>query len=85
LEAHRKWRYCLDIGKQQIVGNGVTLVVRGNVSLNNKSKYRTELKSDRIKRSCSETMKILKQNLILVAASAFKLHVKDWTILHSRW
>jgi len=28
---------------------------------------------------------ILKQILILVAASAIKLRVKDWTILHSRW
>ena len=30
-------------------------------------------------------MKILKQILVLVAASAFKLRVEDWTILHSRW
>jgi len=28
---------------------------------------------------------ILKQILILVAASSIKLRVKDWTILHSRW
>ena len=30
-------------------------------------------------------MKILKQIVILVAASAFKLRVKDWTILQSWW
>jgi hypothetical protein len=32
-EAHRKWRYCMAIGKQQFVRNGATLVVRGNISL----------------------------------------------------
>jgi hypothetical protein len=32
-EAHRKWRYCMAIGKQQFVGNCATLVVRGNVPL----------------------------------------------------
>ena len=32
-EVHRKWRYCMAIGKQQFVGNGETLVLRGNVSM----------------------------------------------------
>jgi hypothetical protein len=31
--AQHKWRYCKDMGKEQFVGNGATLVVRENDSL----------------------------------------------------
>jgi hypothetical protein len=32
-EAHLNWRYFMDVGKQQFVGNCAIFVVRGNFSL----------------------------------------------------
>ena len=32
-QARHKWRYYMEMGKQQFVENGATLVVRGYVSL----------------------------------------------------
>ena len=34
LEVQHKWCYCTDMGTQPLGGNAVTLLVRGNITLN---------------------------------------------------
>ena len=65
-----------------LVGNAATLVVRGNISLTINI-----VLSERVTEFSAIVRKQwrLTQILILVATSAFKLRIRDWTILHSKW